>query len=141
MQEQHKEIIRRWVSALRSGEYKQGEAFLRRPDNCFCCLGVLCDLAVKDGVIQEAVLSHNQGWNGKQTAYAYEGRCDFLPTVVQNWAGLESDRPEVTFEHYDEETDQYDTLTEWVSELNDNGVSFESIADAIEAKYLKEDTK
>lgn len=37
-----------WLKALRSGEYKQGEAALRKEANDgiekFCCLGVLCDL-------------------------------------------------------------------------------------------------
>lgn len=30
-----------WVAALRSGEFKQGQQALQRPDNTFCCLGVL----------------------------------------------------------------------------------------------------
>lgn len=34
----------KWVDALRSGDYQQGEMFLRR-DGKHCCLGVLCELA------------------------------------------------------------------------------------------------
>ncbi len=34
---------RRWVEALRSGEYEQGRFALRRA-NEFCCLGVACDV-------------------------------------------------------------------------------------------------
>lgn len=34
-----------WVTALRSGEYRQGKGFLRNSDDEYCCLGVLCDLA------------------------------------------------------------------------------------------------
>lgn len=37
------ELKTRWLEALRSGEYKQGRAYLRKDDK-FCCLGVLCDL-------------------------------------------------------------------------------------------------
>ena len=37
-----------WLNALRSGEYKQGKQALRSADNKFCCLGVLCDLYVKE---------------------------------------------------------------------------------------------
>lgn len=35
---------KRWVEALRSGEYKQGENTLLR-DGKFCCLGVACVVA------------------------------------------------------------------------------------------------
>lgn len=44
-----KEVIQRWIKALRSGKYKQGKYKLRSHENTFCCLGVLCDLAAKDG--------------------------------------------------------------------------------------------
>jgi len=40
------EIKKRWVAALRSGEYRQGKIQLKK-ENKFCCLGVLCDI-VKD---------------------------------------------------------------------------------------------
>ena len=43
-----KEVLELWVKALESGEYKQGHQLLNK-DNEFCCLGVLCDLAAKDG--------------------------------------------------------------------------------------------
>lgn len=36
---------KRWLKALRSGEYEQGAQYLKTPDGAFCCLGVLCDLA------------------------------------------------------------------------------------------------
>lgn len=38
-----KNIKGKWIKALRSGEYKQGIHSLRDND-CFCCLGVLCDV-------------------------------------------------------------------------------------------------
>lgn len=45
------QVIKRWVKALRSGEYEQTQGELK--DNYgFCCLGVLCDLAAKDGGAQ-----------------------------------------------------------------------------------------
>lgn len=34
----------KWVEALRSGKYEQGELFLRK-NGKHCCLGVLCELA------------------------------------------------------------------------------------------------
>lgn len=49
------EIKRRWLEALRSGRYRQGRRRLRTrlpdgPTDEFCCLGVLTDLAVQDGL-------------------------------------------------------------------------------------------
>ena len=60
-----KKIIRRtpnevrnlWIDALNSGEYKQGKAHLKRlrlgdTVPTYCCMGVLMDLAAKDGGAQ-----------------------------------------------------------------------------------------
>lgn len=40
-------IKSKWVEALRSGEYKQGQGRLNDRD-LFCCLGVLCEVLIKD---------------------------------------------------------------------------------------------
>lgn len=48
-----KDIKKAWVEALRSGKYEQGEDYLKK-DNCYCCLGVLCEINHKldeDGYI------------------------------------------------------------------------------------------
>jgi hypothetical protein len=39
------ELKAKWLDALRSGKYKQGQAVLRTSEECFCCLGVLGDIA------------------------------------------------------------------------------------------------
>lgn len=39
----NKKLKHKWLKALRSGKYEQGQGFLER-DNKFCCLGVLCDI-------------------------------------------------------------------------------------------------
>lgn len=36
------ELKRKWVEALRSGEYKQGRGELLNDEGAYCCLGVLC---------------------------------------------------------------------------------------------------
>lgn len=41
------ENAKKWVAALRSGEYKQVRERLRGSDG-FCCLGVACDLYIRD---------------------------------------------------------------------------------------------
>ena len=43
------DIKRRWVDALRSGQYTQTRGRLSAGSNCFCATGVLCDV-VKDNV-------------------------------------------------------------------------------------------
>jgi len=40
---EQKNMLKKWVQALRSGEYKQGKGALRVNDR-FCCLGVACDI-------------------------------------------------------------------------------------------------
>jgi hypothetical protein len=46
------EIKKRWVEALRSGKYKQGTAVLHDvTSDTYCCLGVLCDIAMQDGIV------------------------------------------------------------------------------------------
>ena len=43
--------VLKWIDALRSGKYKQGKRRLHIPiDNTFCCLGVLCEVAISEGV-------------------------------------------------------------------------------------------
>ena len=37
-----KEFAEKWLTALRSGEYKQGTGQLMSYDNTYCCLGVAC---------------------------------------------------------------------------------------------------
>lgn len=81
------EIKKQWVEALRSGEYIQGTNRLQSGGK-FCCLGVLCDLAEKAGVI-EGIPS------GCYDATLYDGSVSFLPSKVQRWAGLSTDYPRV----------------------------------------------
>lgn len=78
----------RWVKALRSGEYKQGRAALRTADDKFCCLGVLCDLAAKDGRMK---------WVPSGSCYG-ANRATFtgvLPPAVCKLAGLRQRDPVV----------------------------------------------
>jgi hypothetical protein len=39
-----KEIKRKWIEALRSGDYKQGRGWLRDKEGNYCCLGVLMEV-------------------------------------------------------------------------------------------------
>lgn len=100
------EIKTKWIAALRSGEFKQGQGKLRTGDT-FCCLGVLCELyrrTTGDGV-----------WTGSHFLMA----SDVLPSSVRNWAGLTHSNPVI-----------FDDATS-LAEKNDAGVSFSEIADII----------
>lgn len=112
------EIKEQWTGALRSGDYNQGTGHLREGDG-YCCLGVLCDLAVKAGVIPEPSVSDSG-------VYTY---CDaqrsryYLPHAVRLWAELDSDNPTVRVQGGNM----------YLAELNDDGVPFDEIADHIDA--------
>ena len=46
MKKMKKKWKAKWIKALRSGKYEQGQHCLRQhPTNRFCCLGVLTDIA------------------------------------------------------------------------------------------------
>lgn len=83
----NKRIKELWVAALRSGEYVQGKGNLRNIENRFCCLGVLCDLFIKENPTKAR-------WQDGGSAYAImlddSGLSEYswLPSVVINWAGL-----------------------------------------------------
>ncbi len=144
-----------WVDALRSGDYAQGGGVLRRGNN-FCCLGVLCDIAVKHGVIDapsdrdpEFYETDDEGLGDPDTGdiepgnpapvYRYGERQDApgflpssetaLPKLVREWAGIDESLP--TVRYWDSELDR-DRET-GLHTLNDEGQSFTRIAELIEA--------
>lgn len=107
---------KRWVKALRSGEYKQAKSDLR-VDDSFCCLGVACDL-----YRQEHPEAH---WgDGTRPAFMVNdtdiGTTALLPDEVQNWLDLNDNGGKY----------HINTLTG----LNDTGFTFEEIADVIESE-------
>lgn len=120
------EVKDKWTKALRSGEYPQTDSCLK-DDKGFCCLGVLTDLAIKDGVIGPwfqldddtnswAVVSTDEGVSWDETA--------ILPYQVAQWAGLDSRNPMVFAPG-----EEYSSP---ISDPNDSGVPFSKIADIIE---------
>lgn len=120
-----KVIAQRWVTALRSGEYRQTDGALQN-DSGFCCLGVLCDLAVKDGVIPEP---HRDDTD----AFSYGNESDLRdsllpPDSIRQWSGLDPERT-----YFIPELGSAETLYG----LNDDqGFTFPQIADVIEREYL-----
>ena len=98
---------RKWVAALRSGEFKQGRSWLRSQvdgEDRFCCLGVACEVF---------------GMRYRSGCY---GASDVaLPRKLQRRLGLSYD-PQV----------MVDGSRIGLATLNDTGWSFAKIADLIE---------
>jgi hypothetical protein len=138
------DVKTRWVAALRSGEYRQGNGQLKQthPDRStldkieytHCCLGVLCEIAVEDGVI-----GPDEAHTYSSAVRSFVGQTLFLPEQVVDWAGLTSDNPdvEITEDEYDEEAGEDLPLTKRLAlaELNDDHKSFAYLADLIDAQY------
>lgn len=113
------EIARRWIAALRNPEAKQGTNTLGYADGRRCCLGVQCDLAVEDEVID----APSHVYNSKVLQYA--GIAQVLPYEVMKWSGMSTSTGLLPF--LDECGNEL-----WLSELNDWGFTFSQIADLIE---------
>jgi hypothetical protein len=147
------EIKARWVAALRSGEYKQGKGNLRisdhrLSDDVFCCLGVLCDLAVKAelpgldvGLIQALTGQMTVTVNGtsqtmvSRKIYRYDENSMTLPSKIVDWAGLHSPNPSVSLTQQEgAKIYGYCMSTSDISlaDCNDHGLDFEDIATVIE---------
>lgn len=117
------EVFRKWVKALRSGKYDQIQGQLREVDGeynfdtdefkatnvvGFCCLGVLCDLAVKDG---------GPKWDSNDSLFNSED--GEPPRVLLDYLGL---------------TD--DMVQELINMNDSHGASFDEIADEIESNIM-----
>ncbi len=103
----------KWVVALKSGLYKQGESFLKR-DGRYCCLGVLCEV------------TNPPGWDPAGGEIKYVESSD---GENEEYAD-DQELPFVTLDHFELSTDQAGDLMD----MNDClGKSFPEIADWIEA--------
>ena len=119
-------IKARWVKALRSGEYEKGRGVLKQ-DGKYCCLGVLCEIAVADGVIEERILPDTAVNFGVGPSGSYGWSTTSLPRAVRDWAGLHATSPGADTEFGYQE----------LATLNDGNdiippQTFEYIADVIE---------
>ena len=123
------EIKAQWVAALRSGEYEQGAGYLHRGDT-FCCLGVLCDLAIKAGAPKVKEYRHPAG-----SMSAYNGSELNLPPSVIEWAGLSCSDPFLVFKCGEvSERHLISDFNDGGLTFNEGGLTFNEIADLIEAQ-------
>ena len=87
-----KKVKARWTDALRSGFYRKGTYQLRDLDDHYDPLGVLCELAVLDGVLsppQKLDGSNAQVFYGYRYGSEGDWTATGLPTAVQEWSGLD----------------------------------------------------
>jgi hypothetical protein len=118
------DIKRRWVEALRSGRYPQHQEVLNQPGKGFCCLGVLCEIAVEDDILVRKTY-HDRSYIGYvQPDEEGEVATHILTNAIIRWAGLS---------HLNSETTTKNGKTKSLTAWNDSGeASFNEIADMIE---------
>jgi len=110
------EVIKaEWVALLREGGLKQtdGELYNTVTDS-YCCLGVLCEIAVGHGISLKKDSMY-------KTKYKKDCNDLVLPEGISEWAGLKGDN-DPKAKHYKRS----------LAGLNDNGKTFSQIADIIE---------
>ena len=118
------EIKAKWIEALNSGNYEQGTGALHNDRDMYCCLGVLCELARQEGIVQ--ILAEKKV--DPSLAYAsVEESTDFsrinLPDVVREWSGFPARDPQ----------SGWDVVSEALVSLNDGKrLTFPLIAQYIE---------
>ena len=126
------EIKQKWCTALRSGEYRQGRHTLFNGGQ-YCCLGVLCDIYLKENNITEGeqywkfdTISKEARYNN---VYNIPLSAGILPPYVALWSSTNQD----SLMGIDGRNPIIEGKT--LSLHNDDGKSFHEIADLIE-KHL-----
>lgn len=124
------EIKKLWVEALRSGKYKQGRGYLHTnygDDHAYCCLGVLAEIAITNGV---SVSVDSRSLDGRESCWEYGDCVEFLPETIAEWANL------TTTGEYTYVIDEGDhagaVVSTTLADENDQGASFDELADEIE---------
>jgi hypothetical protein len=132
----NQEIKEKWVNALRSGDYEQGQGALRNLDGQYCCLGVLCDLYDKHRMEDFGAES---SWTvdtvslNEYISVLDSSEVGVPANEVVDWAGLPDNNPEVLVDLKDEVGGEAYQCELPIAELNDDqGLTFNELADIIE---------
>ena len=128
-------FAKRWVAALRSGEFKQTRGMLHWSqsdrDEGYCCLGVACELFYRERP-EDLKRTIDRG------VIFYDGCKYSLPDLVirslgmvslglNGSSGKPSDKSLMSIPGGEEDIEGWS-----LSEINDKGATFEQIADLIE---------
>jgi hypothetical protein len=135
------ENVRKWVDALRSGEYEQTTGVLRKADGDgnvvgYCCLGVACEVSGLGKWERRLPEDQDeQDYYVVPVLYGEEDSWSELPDPVVEWLGfaLDEENDEVGNPHLlDPDGNTYSA-----TQANDRfHWSFAEIADALERTYL-----
>jgi hypothetical protein len=113
-QEEYAERRERWAQALESGKYAQA-AYQLRSANGYCCLGVACDLYIKEQGGEWEPMKREPG------SYQFKTATAVLPPSVKNWLGIR------------DQGGRYGGGAWSLTSANDDGKSFAEIAAIIRA--------
>lgn len=100
-----KDIKQKWIDALKSGRYKQGQGRLKSCNDEFCCLGVLCDSI------------DSEGWNSP-TTFKYNNVLSSFYLPIELRVELEltfADQQKLT-DMNDEEHLSFEQIADWIEE-------------------------
>lgn len=113
-------IKKRWIEALRSGEYEQTDGYLKviaDNETRYCCLGVLCELYIES---KNRTLKKKLKWkeeeHGGCSIYGKTGR---LSAPIKKWCEIDG-------------KDSGERNENLLVDMNDRGDSFKKIATYIE---------
>lgn len=145
----NKERVRLLVDALRSGEFEQGSGMLRTRRDEYCCIGVGCEVARRNGIgiewddtphvacgvsgcEEEACISRDWKFDGTSTGFSEK---------LMEWFGFDAysaagGNPKLDVIKMSGGNRYQRTM---ISANDDEKLDFKQIADLIEAKYLTEE--
>lgn len=101
-------LKKRWIAALKGGDYEQGQGYLNR-NGKYCCLGVLCDISGK---------GHWKGNDSLNGYYYFTDEFEYSSIAMLDTIAYKFDI------HNEDEVH--------LANLNDQNFSFDEIADWIE---------
>jgi len=147
------EIKALWTAALREEGRKQAAGRLEFQSGAQCCLGVLCEVLVKNNLLNVKRVVQEYPYYDPEVTYVYvneKGEEAFgthtLPLGLAERVGLGDDTGlipngktyEYTQKAYDENDEEVDEISEatCLAELNDSGqYDFRRIADIIDQDF------
>lgn len=105
-----KALKAKWLEALRSGKYKQGQRKLRNQKDEFCCLGVLCDISGQG--------QWKRGDNSSTYCYYKEWESGYccLPSFMEEFSGIGAGTEEDLIALNDIDELSFSEIAEWIEE-------------------------
>ena len=102
-------LKKRWVKALRSGEYEQGRGQLRTWDGRFCCLGVLCNLI--DNTAWDPI-SHK--WKDRELSLTDTGKAPLYDMLDE--LDMSREAHEYLINMNDDQEASFKEIADWIEE-------------------------